>query len=90
MTLDEIVKALKEGRMFKAACAGDNFWRSWQLTPNGDVMGCRGWGKVGHGADFESPELAALGIASCMKSARFKVAYGADNGMQIVRFESVQ
>ena len=88
MTRDAIVKALKEGRMFQAACAEDNFWKSWQLTPDGDVMNSRGWGKVGHGAEFESPELASLAIASCMKSARFKVVYQSDAGMQIVRFEA--
>lgn len=87
MTRDEIIKALNEGRVFKAVCAEGDFWRFWRLTPDGDVMNSRGWGKVGHAAEFESPELASLAIASCMKSERFKVAYQSDTGMQIVLFE---
>ena len=68
-----IIEALKEGKIFKAYCAEDDFWRSWQHDwSDGDVMSCRGWGKTGNGADFISLELAACEIVTCMRSARFK------------------
>ena len=68
-----IIEALKEGKIFKAYCAEDDFWRSWQYDhADQDVMSCRGWGKTGNDADFVSPAIAACEILSCMKSARFK------------------
>lgn len=67
-----IIEALKGGKTFVAYCAEDDFWRSWQYDyADQDVMSCRGWGKVGHDADFVSPTIAACEILSCMKSARF-------------------
>lgn len=68
-----IIETLKQGKIFKAYCAEDDFWRSWQYdAEEQDVMSCRGWGKTGQGADFVCPELAACEILTCMKSARFK------------------
>lgn len=68
-----IIEALKEGEIFKAYCAEDDFWRSWQYDhADQDVMSCRGWGKTGNDAEFISPSLAACEILTCMKSARFK------------------
>jgi hypothetical protein len=68
-----IIEALKEGKIFKAYCAEDDFWRSWEYDhAERDVMSCRGWGKTGNGADFISPALAACEILTCAKSVRFK------------------
>jgi len=70
---NQIIEALKEGKIFKAYCAEDDFWRSWQYEwSDGDVMSCRGWGKSGSGADFISLELAACEIITCMRSDRFR------------------
>lgn len=73
MTSASIIEALKRGKIFKAYCAEDDFWRSWQYDhADQDVMSCRGWGKTGNDADFVHPEIAACEIISCMKSNRFK------------------
>jgi hypothetical protein len=70
---NQIIEALKDGKIFVAYCAEDDFWRTWQYdAADGDVMGCRGWGKVGRDADFTGLELAACEIITCMKSDRFR------------------
>ena len=69
----QIIEALKKGKTFVAYCAEDDFWRTWQYdAADGDVMGYRGWGVVGKGADFVSLELAACEITGCIRSPRFR------------------
>jgi hypothetical protein len=70
---NQIIEALKQGKVFKAYCAEDDFWRTWQYdAADGDVMGCRGWGASGSGADFVSLDLAACEITGYMRSPRFR------------------
>ena len=70
---NQIIEALKEGKIFKAYCAEDDFWRSWQYEwSDGDVMSCRGWGRVVNDTEFISIELAACEIITCMRSDCFR------------------
>jgi hypothetical protein len=70
---NQIVEALKEGKVFKAYCAEDDFWCSWRYDwSDGDVMSCRGWGRVINDTEFISPELAACEITGYMRSPRFR------------------
>jgi hypothetical protein len=70
---NQIIEALKQGKVFKAYCAEDDFWLFWRHDwSDGDVMSCRGWGRVVNDTEFISLELAACEITGYMRSPRFR------------------